>query len=102
MKPFEREEVTVISLLYMGPSPELKEEVVRCTSKPAVLSQSLLAKAIDELIAWLIVEAVDGWQVFDYCVVALLQRYSRFGHMLPKDVGLLGVDAGWYAGRRYA
>lgn len=50
MGPFKRDDVTVISLLCMGHSLELKEEVVRCTSKPAILSQSLLAKAIDELL----------------------------------------------------
>ena len=50
VKPFKMEDVTLISLLCMGYGPELKEEVVRLTSKPAVLSQSLLAKAIDELL----------------------------------------------------
>lgn len=50
MKPFVRPDVTVIALLCMGHSLELKEEVVRSTSKPAILSQSLLAKAIDELL----------------------------------------------------
>lgn len=49
-KPFMREDVTVTSLLCMGYGPELKQEVVKVTSKPAVLSQSLLAKAIDELL----------------------------------------------------
>jgi len=51
VKPFKREDVTLVSLLCMGYTPELKEKVVRFTSKPAVLSQSLLAKAIDELLA---------------------------------------------------
>jgi len=51
VKPFRSDEVTVISLLCMGYTPELKEKVVRFTSKPAVLSQSLLAKAIDELLS---------------------------------------------------
>jgi len=50
VKPFKREDVTLVSLLCMGYGLELKEEVVRLTSKPAVLSQSLLAKAIDELL----------------------------------------------------
>jgi hypothetical protein len=50
MRPFKRDDVTVISLLCMGHSLELKEKVVQVTSKPAVLSQSLLAKAIDELL----------------------------------------------------
>ena len=50
VKPFKVEEVTLTSLLCMGYSPELKEKVVRLTSKPAILSQSLLAKAIDELL----------------------------------------------------
>ena len=48
--PFTERDVTIISLLCMGHSPELKEKVVRSTSKPAVLSQSLLAKAIGELL----------------------------------------------------
>jgi hypothetical protein len=34
----------------MGYNPDLKEKVVNLTSKPAALSQSLLAKAIDELL----------------------------------------------------
>jgi len=50
VKPFKMKDVTLISLLCMGYSPELKEKVVRLTSKPAILSQSLLAKAIDELL----------------------------------------------------
>lgn len=50
VKPFVREDITVISLLCMGYGPELKRKVVGVTSKPAVLSQSLLAKAIDELL----------------------------------------------------
>jgi len=51
VKPFKREDVTLVSLLCMGHTLELKEKVVRLTSKPTVLSQSLLAKAIDELLA---------------------------------------------------
>jgi len=51
VKLFKKEDVTLISLLCMGYTPKLKEKVVRFTSKPAVLSQSLLAKAIDELLA---------------------------------------------------
>jgi len=50
MKPFMRPDITVISLLCIGHSLELKEEVVRSTSKPAILSRSLLAKAINELL----------------------------------------------------
>jgi protein AroM len=50
VKPFMREDVTVLSLLCMGYNPDLKEKVVNLTSKPAALSQSLLAKAIDELL----------------------------------------------------
>jgi len=51
VKPFKREDITLVSLLCMGHTLELKEKVVRLTSKPAVLSQSLLAKAIEELLA---------------------------------------------------
>lgn len=50
VKPFKKEDVTLISLLCMGYGPDLKEKVVGLTSKPAILSQSLLAKAIDELL----------------------------------------------------
>jgi protein AroM len=50
VKPFRGEEVTMISLLCMGHSLELKEKITKLTSKPAVLSQSLLAKAIEELL----------------------------------------------------
>ncbi len=50
VKPFRAEDVTMISLLCMGHTPELKEKVTKLTSKPAVLSQSLLAKAIEELL----------------------------------------------------
>ena len=49
-KPFKRNDVTVISLLCMGYNPDLKKKAVEFTSKPAVLAQSLLAKAIDELL----------------------------------------------------
>jgi len=50
VKPFMREDVTLISLLCMGYNPDLKEKVVNLTFKPAALSQSLLAKAIEELL----------------------------------------------------
>jgi len=50
VKSFKREDVTLISLLCMGYTPKLKEKVTGLTLKPAVLSQSLLAKAIDELL----------------------------------------------------
>jgi len=50
VKSFKRDDITLISLLCMGYTPELKEKVMGLTSKPAVLSQSLLAKAIDELL----------------------------------------------------
>lgn len=50
VKPFRREDVTVLSLLCMSYNPDLKKKVVNLTSKPAALSQSLLAKAIDELL----------------------------------------------------
>ena len=50
VRPFMREDVTVVSLLCMGYNPDLKEKIVNLTAKPAALSQSLLAKAIDELL----------------------------------------------------
>jgi protein AroM len=50
VKPFKSKDVTVLSLLCMGYNPDLKEKIVKLTSKPAVLSQSLLAKAIHELL----------------------------------------------------
>lgn len=50
LKPFKRDDVTVISLLCMGYNPELKRKAVEFTSKPAALAQSLLAKGIDELL----------------------------------------------------
>ena len=50
VRPFMREDVTLTSLLCMGYGPELKQKVTMLTLKSAVLSQSLLAKAIDELL----------------------------------------------------
>lgn len=50
VKSFRREDVSVLSLLCMGYNPRLKEKIVNLTLKPAVLSQSLLAKAIHELL----------------------------------------------------
>ena len=50
VKPFTRDDITILSLLCIGYSPELKDKIVSLTRKPAVLTQSLVAKAIDELI----------------------------------------------------